>query len=151
MKSIQIIFITFFIITILSVSATCQDKKIGDLYTKNVITFYGQNGFMRNNQRLVFNEVKPLLKSFPASGLEYKQYHKNRTLSFAFFIPAVVSGVLYFTKRDNNNYNTYPAGYGIASIGFLVTTSVFDQQAKKHLQRSVYLYNRDILIQKYKE
>ncbi len=151
MKSIKIIFISLCITTVTITSAFCQEKNVGELYTKNVITFYGQNGFMRNNQRLGLSDVKPLLKTFPASELEYKQYHKNRTLSLAFFIPAAVSGVLYFTQYDSNNNSTHPAGFGLATIGFLVTATIFDQQAKKHLQKSVYLYNRDILIQKYKE
>jgi len=132
---------------VISHPSSAQDERIKEVYTKNVITFYGERQFLRNNQLLKYKEVVPLLKSFPASELEYSVAHKNNTMGRILAIPAFASIILFFTQSNRNNDPAW--GFGIASIGFFGASELFLDKGHKHLQKSVWLYNRDIMIKKF--
>lgn len=127
--------------------ASGQDERIKEVYTRNVISFYGENQFMRNNQVLRYKEVVPLLKSFPPSELEYSISHKKTTIADILLIPIAASIVLFVTESNRQNDIVY--GYAIVGAGFLTTRRMFLDNGKKHLQKSVWLYNRDIMMKKF--
>ncbi|MEO6130786.1 MAG: hypothetical protein ABIQ02_02980 [Saprospiraceae bacterium] len=147
MKTIVLLTFSIFNLFLLPGDSFAQNEKFKELYTKNVIS-YGYDGFIRNDVRLKYREVSPLLLSYPESAAEFNIYKKKHKIANLFLIPALVTFLAPITGIAKND-NGLGIGLWTASLCLSSTASIFNQEGKKHMQRSVWLYNRDILLQQY--
>lgn len=120
------------------------NKNLLDVYNKEVIS-YGP-AFIKNGERLKFKEVRELLLKFPDSSTEFWMYRKKSTVSRVLMIPAALLIPLLATEAGRNGPGYV---YGISGFGFIITSAIFSIQSNRHLQQSVWLYNRDVLVEKY--
>ena len=119
-----------------------QQDKFLETYNRETI-MGGVPPFMRDDKKINFKDVRPLLLKFNDSSAEFLAYKKKSTIANVLMIPAaILCGVL--VSREDNDLN-YPLALGC--IGFGVTASIIKSQSNRHLQKSIWLYNRDILME----
>jgi len=146
MKALHNLLLIVFLVFIGSLSALCQTDRIKEIYTENVISVYDFRHFIRNDQILKPKEVFPLFNNFEDSAFEFREFRKNRTTGKILMLPALgFIAAMFVTNEDPS----LALGFGAAGVAFSITSGVFSRKATKHFYRSLYLYNRDIMVQQY--
>ncbi len=98
------------------------------------------------------NKLKPILANNELAILEFKRFQRDKILGFSCLgVGLAAYGVVVYdlSKRlygesnqvENFNKDTYLSLAG-SSILFMVASGVLRQSANRHLQNSVYLYNK---------
>ena len=149
MNTLANLLLILFFVFIASLSAICQTDRIKEIYTQNVISVHGSNDFIRNDQFLKPKEAYSLLNGFDDSAFELTAYKKYRTTEKILVLPALGFLVAAMTTQKNDNSLTYI--FVAASVSFAIANIVFSEKAEKHLHRSVWLYNRDVIAKQYQK
>lgn len=126
----------------LSVCALGQIDSFASAYEQKTIFQYGER-YTLNGQKLKFKEMENYLTKFNPSGSEYKQYKKFSTRAGFFSIAMIGSYIAALTQIDKNN--KLAAGLMITGFAANLIAIPISTKARKHLQKSVWFYNRDIL------
>ena len=119
-------------------------SKLAYAYDHEVLSFYGENRFMRNGEILKRKQIEPLLRNCTASSGEYKAYKKHRRIAAALQIGM---GVFYASTIGLAAFNT-GAALGTFGLGFGASVAALPMrlEAKKHLQSAVFLYNKQVVL-----
>jgi hypothetical protein len=121
---------------------TFSSVRLMDVYNKEVIS-YGTR-YIRDNEKLKFREVETLLLKYPESSAEYSRYKKKRNLSRLIGLSTGIMASLIITNNDSDGAIQYV--YAAGGIGLGVTGTILMRQSYSHLQNSLWLYNRDVLM-----
>ena len=112
--------------------------------------------FYQNEQQITKAELSKLLANNPASSAEYKQWTKKTMIGSGFVLggsiliaTAAIIDLSATMKQkkdlDNGTYNDYPGAsvglYAGAIVCSLVGLSIVLHSNKKHLHKSIGLYN----------
>ena len=120
-----------------------QPEDLRTYYDREAISFFGDSRFLKNRQELSRKQVKPLLMSYEESARAYRLFSKTKKIGNALLIPAAGLYVGSFFVLPNNQKAAF---WGLVGSVAVVCISIpFQNDAKKHLQRSVHMYNREIL------
>lgn len=134
---------TIILFSLLTKLSSAQQDSLLHLYNKEVIS-YG-SVFIKDGQKMKFREVQDLLLKFPNSAAEFSMYKKKTTISRVLLVPAaILLGVAIAEANDETGYVFALGGAGLSIAG-----SIINRKGHRHLQNSLWLYNREILIQKY--
>ena len=123
-----------------------QNDDLKTYYEREALSFYGGARFMKAGEVLDRSDVKPLLMTYTASAKEYKLFQKNQRIGN---ILTACSFVLYVGSLFI--IGEQPEAGGAVLIGGVavgLSTLPFHLKAQKHLQRSLHLYNREMLSKK---
>jgi hypothetical protein len=120
-----------------------QRDSLLKVYNKEVIS-YG-TVFIKDGEKMRFNEVQGLLLKFPDSGAEFLMYKKKSTVSRVLMISSLILVGAALSERNTD------LGYVfvLSGIGVGIPATILGRKSYRHLQNSIWLYNRDILVQKY--
>lgn len=112
-------------------------------YDKNTILL--QNSHFEKNEKKIYkgifnSQLKRELNTFVMSGHEYKRYEQKKWLSFG---ASVLGAAVLLTSIKDRRINWTQYGIG-AGIGLL--TIPLGAQSSNHLNRAIWLYNREAIL-----
>jgi hypothetical protein len=145
MKKLIPMFVFLILAPIHKMEAQAEDLKT--FYDREAISFFGDARFLKNRQELSRKQVRPFLLKYEESARAYKLFSKNKKIGNAIVVPAagLYFGSIFFALPKSQKL----AFWGLIGSAAIVCISIpFHNDAKKHLQRSVHLYNREILTGK---
>jgi hypothetical protein len=123
-----------------------QNEELKNFYDREAIAFYGDSKFMKNNDVMPRKKIRPLLLQYDVSAAEYKQFQKRRTIGN---IIAISAAAIYVGSIAMLGTNPEVAiGMLGGSVAAAFVSVPFQLKAQKNLQRSVHLYNREVLAKK---
>lgn len=99
--------------------------------------------FYLADHKLRPSELQTLLRAYPASAFELKQYRKRATPGTLFLLTGITAGVIAIARlnKDERFFTPYTITLFVGdAVGIPLMIS-----AKKHLRRSVKLYNAELL------
>ncbi len=114
--------------------------------------------FYQNGQKLKPTELNRILSTNTFSAHEYQLYKKNSSISLPFLLAGSIlvcaGSVVSFSSalKETNDINSgqlpgkYPSGLGLILVGgaCVIVSLPFAIPAKKHLNKSIDLYNSSI-------
>jgi hypothetical protein len=139
---------TFFLPVILIIIAASQafgqNEELKTIYNREAIGFYGDTRFMRGTEIMSRREVKSYLLKQSESAAEYRLFQKRKRVGNAI---AILAGSVYASSFFLLGQNPDAAiGCMAGSVAVAAVAIPFQVKARKNLQKSVYLYNRDVLV-----
>ncbi len=138
-----ILFNLLFLLSCSQLRAQNQDSvAIKKYYEENAILWLGWTKYYKNNQSFPLKNLKKEIIFSPDAIHEFSQYKRNRTY---LNVTAIVGGGLFFSAfvvKDTEIKLGMLAG-SIAVLTFSIPISL---NTSKHLSRSIWLHNRDILL-----
>lgn len=120
-----------------------QDTRLLDVYNKEVIS-YGRN-YILNDTVIRFRDVRQLLIKYPDSRSAYLIYKRKSDQATFAAIPGLGLTLASFAFKDRDAQ--FAALTGGIVLGFV--SSALRGKGYKHLQNSLWLYNRDVLVDGY--
>lgn len=126
-----------------SVISNAQNLKLEEKYEERTVFLYG-NQYMMAGEKLPKRSLPILLSEFPDSRSEYQLSRKWGTIGRIISLISVTLPLYGLYQYRQNNKDILP--YGIASIGAAYLSIPFTVKGKKHLHKSVWLYNRNVLV-----
>lgn len=144
MKKI-LLFLFFNIITVLTY-AQSDTSKLSSAHMIEVTkpTFFKGSKFYIDGKQQTVSEINTRLMNSPASAYEFKEYKKNRNLTYymggaaiaCLITSAIIAGSVNKTK---NTVSNVLLGAGFA---FMIPEVIFGLKRNKHYGRSIESYNR---------
>lgn len=130
------------VFVVLSLSVWSQSNSFASAYESKTIFQYG-NSYLLNKQKVRYKELEGLLTKYDASGSEYKQYHR---LSSQSGLLALLMLGCYITAATQANKNEHLAAglFAAGAIANIIAIPI-SGSARKHMQKAVWFYNRDVL------
>lgn len=123
-------------------------QDIAGLYDENVIYLYGENRYFKNGETFKLKKLDAEFQYSNNGYREYLKYQKKAVQGNRLMLFTLAAYVVAATQIRKNN--VLAAGLGIAGFSAnLVAIPVFGK-SKKHLQRSVWLRNKDEIMRGYK-
>jgi hypothetical protein len=98
--------------------------------------------FYLNNQKLQVADLKPKLTKYSSSAFEFKKYQKRATPGTIILLTGLTAGVIAFTRLNKDTHFFTP--YTITLFAGDLIGIPLMISAKKHLRKSVTLYNMEI-------
>ena len=136
--------IAFFLLMGLSCAmAQNQDSvAIKKFYEENTIYWNGSTKYIKNFQSYPLRKLKDEIQFSPDAIHAYKQYRRDYNITRATLL---ASGVLLLSGMLVKDHEVK---LGLLSCSIITTTvSIpFSLSSSKHLGRSIWLHNRDILL-----
>jgi hypothetical protein len=127
-----------------SALAIAQDTTLARKYQEKTIFVYGGK-YLLDNQRLPKSSLKLLLNKYPESRNEFEIFRKWKTGanilnagSLAFYMAAI-------SQLINYNYQKFQTFVTASFVTSMISLPI-GRQAKKHFDKSVWLYNKNTLI-----
>ncbi|RYY41688.1 MAG: hypothetical protein EOO08_00745 [Chitinophagaceae bacterium] len=103
----------------------------------------GGDRFYLADHKLRPSELSTLLAAYPSSAYELKQYRKRATPGTLFLLTGITAGVIALTRlsKDKQFFTPYTITLFVGdAVGIPLMIA-----AKKHLKKSVRLYNTELL------
>jgi hypothetical protein len=139
-----------FAVTVLFQYSSAQDTLAAKKYEERTIQPY-RSHFLVNGKRYEKYELKTLFNQYPVPAAEIKLYHKNETRNDIFSLSSlgliVASGIIFFSNPEEAE--RHPAlvftlyGAGLTSS---VISGVFRGKARKHFQKALWVYNKEVMV-----
>lgn len=132
-----------FVFIVITITTNAQDSAaLKKLETKTI--YFLNNSTMLNGVKLNNTALKTEMQKFPETAAAYKLYTKNyctAKISLALSIASIVAGALL--KDENESLSD---GLLIGGLGGSIITFPLINAARKHKQKSVWLYNRNAML-----
>ncbi len=134
-------------------SFSCLSYTQNSLTTNHLVQQYDQNtiylkkkGFEKAGQRIPYGTFKKNLKkeltAFPMALQEYKRSRKNLWVAIG---SSVVSAAFVFSSARSDNYRKE---LNYTGLSFNLLSIPFKIKSQNQLNRAVWLYNREAIVQK---
>ncbi len=138
-------FLVCLFILVCALPSLAQNKDsiaIRRYYEENAILWLGKTQYYKNNRSYPIKNLKEEFKFSKDASWEYAQYRKNSSKAVIGLL--VTEGLLISSLlvKDRNTKIGLLAG-GIVTLAITIPIS---SNARKHFHRSIYYYNRDILL-----
>ena len=134
-------------LSIIAFSVKAQYVELKEIYEKETIYLAGNGKFSLNGQIYKIKDLDMYTYKFPDASAEYDQYLKKLRNGALLNLLSLGLAVSAFTQIEKNEAVT------IALLGGSVISAVFTirlaNQSTRHLFKSVWLYNRDVLGEYY--
>jgi len=134
-------------ICIITFSAKAQYIELNEVYEKETIYFVGRGKFSLNGQTYKIKNLEEHIYKSPEAYDEYKQYMKKSGNGSLLSLLTLGLSLSSFAVIEKNS------AMSVALLGASVIPAVFairlGNQSSKHLYKSVWLYNRDVLGEYY--
>jgi uncharacterized membrane protein len=125
-----------------SVAQNRDSIAIRRYYEENTIFWMGQNRYYKNNQSYPIKNLKEEFKFSKDASWEYDLYRKSSSKALIGLLATEVLAISSIIVKDRNTKIALLAG----SIVTLAISIPLSAKARKHFHRSIYYYNRDILL-----
>jgi hypothetical protein len=123
--------------------AKSQDTTKATLHVDTIKYVTKSEKFYLNNKKLQVGDMKPMLLKYNSSAFEFKQYQKRATPGTIILLTGLTSGVIALTRLNKDKQFFTP--YTITLFAGDLIGIPLMIWAKKHLRKSVRLYNKEIL------
>lgn len=123
---------------------SAQSLDLEGLYQKHVIAFYGDNKFLKDGHTLKVREAMVYFNQYPASKKSMEGYLLHRGLATSLnlvALGALVGSISQLTKNPR-----LALGLNGVALGAALVSIPFTIRSRKKLQRAVYDYNREVLV-----
>lgn len=136
--------------TTLSVAGFSQANdslEVRKFYEQNLIRWEGGSRYFKNNVALPVRKLELEYLYSKDAMKEFGKYKTEKTIGITGFVltAALLTTSIVTTNTRNRRIN-YNTGYLIASAVTLSASITITIKSKRHLGRSVWLYNRDTLL-----
>lgn len=112
-------------------------------YHEKTVFLYG-NQYMRDDQKLPKSGLAILLNSYPDSKNEYALSKKWGTIGGLINASSIALSFYGLYQYKENGRDMLP--YFVASIATAYLSVPFMKKGRKHLHKSVWLYNKNVLV-----
>lgn len=125
-------------------AANAQQVDLEGLYQKHVIAFYGENKFLKDGHTIRIREAMVYFNQYPGSKKAMEGYLFHKGLATSLNIVAV--GALVGAISQLNKNPRLSLGLNGIALGAALVSVPFTIRSRKKLQRTLYDYNREVLV-----
>lgn len=115
---------------------------VRNFYEQNTILWPGQNKYIKSNQSYPLKNLANEFSFSKEASWEFKQYKQSRTVAL---ITAIAGNALIISSTLTRDRGTRIGLLG-SSLVPLTISLTFSIKATPHLQRAIWIHNRDVLI-----
>ena len=129
------------VLFVTTIMAFGQDVALRSSYESSVV-YWKNNKLIQNGKKFKLKDFKSELQRFPDPMREYNAYKKQMNQGWLFYglaLASATSGLLV----ENQVYRCISGG---VALGLLIPTIVKLSKGSNHLSKSLWYYNRDILL-----
>lgn len=139
MYSRLFIFLTLLLLKLHSYS---QDTSCVKKFEQRTLYQY-RNGYEINGQKLKHRQLKTSLNKFNDASAEYNSFHKKTVVSGILSLGSLImEGIGAAIAKNNKGVANGLFISGLAALAISLPISI---SARNHLQKSVWLYNRNVM------
>lgn len=124
-----------------------KSDSLKSVYDENVIFLYGGNKYYKNKRYYKLSNLDAEFGNSLDGFNEYLQYRQRSSLGSKLMLVTLVSYVGAITQLEKNN--ELAAGLGILGFSANIAAIPFFEKGARNLQKSVWLRNRDEIINRF--
>jgi hypothetical protein len=136
-------YISIFILFLAPAFCVAQDENLAKKYEQKTVFLYGSQ-YMLDGERLPTSGLKIILSKYTDSKDEYISARKWTTIGQVLSLASVGMSFYSLSQIRTNTRNS--RNFFLASIVTTYVSMPFLKKGKKHLQKSVWLYNKNVLV-----
>jgi len=132
----------FSLLLFLNIKSFSQDSSSVKKFEQRTLFQFG-NRYEINGQKLKYGQLKAALNKFDDASLEYNLFHKRSVASGMLGLGGLIMEGIAFAVYKNNHQ--LANGLLIAAVSAFAISIPISISGKKHFQKSVWLYNRNVM------